>query len=241
MSGPGTRGRPRTWPLVRTRVAGLLRTGRVLAPAIATLVAVGVLYGGGAPPADEAYGVSAVLLFPILAWQSKLLLDTEPDDQRRLMAVAAGSRVRELVAGLGAAMLVAVASIVVAMVAPWLVGGVRVAPAPDAPGLVEGLAVGAWAHLIAVPGAVALGALASRVVTRTAGRGVIVLAAGAVLSIVLGLDDSPAPWLAPAGMATARAIRTGLDPAGVTVLTAYAVAWAAALLVIYAWLRRSRA
>ena len=38
--------------------------------------------------AGEAYGVSAVVLFPVLAWQTKLLLDVEPDVQRRLARVS---------------------------------------------------------------------------------------------------------------------------------------------------------
>ena len=77
--------------LVRMRLAGFLRTGRALAPLLAGLVVLGILYGGGAARPAEAYGVSAVVLFPVLAWQTKILLDAEPDVQRRLARVAVGA------------------------------------------------------------------------------------------------------------------------------------------------------
>ena len=76
--------------LVRMRLAGFLRTGRALARCSPRLVVLGILYGGGRAQAGEAYGVSAVVLFPVLAWQTKILLDVEPDVQRRLARVAVG-------------------------------------------------------------------------------------------------------------------------------------------------------
>ena len=57
-----------------------------------------------------------------------------------------------------------------------------------------------------MPAAVALGALASRAVTRSVRNGVTVLVTGAVLVVVLGLSGSVAPWLVPPVMATARAL-----------------------------------
>ena len=92
--------------LVRMRLAAFLRSGRALAPADR---------GAGGPrrhlrrrtvPAAAAYGYSAAALFPVLAWLTKLLLDTEPDVQRRLARVAVGAG-REAVAGLLAAGVVA--------------------------------------------------------------------------------------------------------------------------------------
>ena len=65
--------------LVWMRLAGFVRSGRALAPMIAALVVLGVIHGGGASQAGPAFGYSAVMLFPVLAWTTKLLLDTEPD------------------------------------------------------------------------------------------------------------------------------------------------------------------
>lgn len=109
--------------LVRMRLAGFLRTGRAVAPLLAGLITLGTLYGGGRAQPAEAYGVSAVVLFPVLAWQTKILLDVEPDVQRRLAQVTVGVA-RERLAGLLAAGMAALVTVVIALLFPWLVGGV---------------------------------------------------------------------------------------------------------------------
>ncbi|MGR6322209.1 hypothetical protein Q2K19_14615 [Micromonospora soli] len=226
--------------LVRLRLAGFLRTGRALAPVLAGLLALGVLYGGGRAQPAEAYGVSAVVLFPVLAWQTKILLDVEPDVQRRLAQVLLGSA-RERAAGLLAAAVAGLGTIVVALVLPWLVGGVTGPAGPGDRSVVAGVALGLWAHLLALPGAVAVGALASRAVTRSAGYGVAVLALGAVGALVLGLSGSVAPWLVPPLLPTARALAEHLAVVTGLLLTAWASAWAVLALAGYAWARRNRA
>ena len=224
--------------LVRMRLAGFTVTGRAVAPLLTALVVLATIYGGGAQQAGEAYGFSALVLFPVLAWQTKLLLDAEPDTQRRLAQVAVGRLGRELAADLLAAAAAAVPVVAVAMVLPWLVGGVQ---GPQRAGdltLGAGIALGVWAHLLAVPPAVALGALASRAVTRDVGRGVAVLAGGAVLVFVLGLRASPAPWLAPPLMALARRATSGVTTGDIALLTGWALLWAAAAIAGYVALRR---
>ncbi|MFC0503535.1 hypothetical protein [Micromonospora costi] len=226
--------------LVRLRLAGFLRTGRALAPVLAGLVALGILYGGGRAQPAEAYGVSAVVLFPVLAWQTKLLLDVEPDGQRRLAQVVVGAR-RERAAGLVAAVVAALGTVAVAMIFPWLVGGVTGPVEPGDRSIAVGLALGLWAHLLAVPPAVLLGALASRACTGSAGYGVAVLALGAVGAVVLGLSGSVAPWLAPPIMPTARTAAGDAAALTVTLLTLWALAWSGVALAGYVWRRRSRA
>ena len=66
----------------------------------------------------------------MLAWQTKILLDVEPDVQRRLAAVAVGGPDRELLAGLGAAFIAALPMIVIALVLPWILGGVTTPQRP---------------------------------------------------------------------------------------------------------------
>ncbi|MEU5908875.1 hypothetical protein [Micromonospora sp. NPDC047527] len=224
--------------LVRMRLAGFLRTGRALAPLLAGLVALGTLYGGGRAQPAEAYGVSAVVLFPVLAWQTKILLDIEPDVQRRLAQVTVGVA-RERAAGLLAAGLAAMVAVAVALLFPWLVGGVTGPVDPGDRSVPVGLALGLWAHLLVVPAAVALGALASRASVGGAGYGVAVLAVGGVGAVVLGLRGSVVPWLAPPIMATART--TAGDAAALTLLglTGWAVAWSAAVAGGYLWRRRA--
>ncbi|BCJ77522.1 hypothetical protein CS0771_70660 [Catellatospora sp. IY07-71] len=226
--------------LTGMRLRAFVRTGRSVAPLIAALAVLSVLYGGGRAEAGEAYGASALILFPVLAWQTKILLDVEPDVQRRLARVAAGSAAREITAGLLAAAVAGLGTIVIALALPWLVQGVK----PDPAGLggdVAAVALGFGVHLLALLPAVALGGLACRAVTRSAGNGVAVLVTGSVLAIVLGLQGSPVPWLVPPLMATARFTASGSGAATALWLTAHALLWSAAALALYSRLRRTRA
>jgi hypothetical protein len=228
--------------LLRMRIAGFVRSGRALAPAIAGLVVLGVIYGGGQSAAAPAYGYSAVMLFPVLAWQTKLLLDAEPDVQRKIARRTVGGR-REAAAGLLAAAVLGLIICVIAMLAPWPFHAIR-APQPGSgePSMAAGVALGVLAHLLAVPAGVGLGALSSRAVVRSVRNGVAVLVVGAVLAIVLGLKGSVAPWLVPPVMATARALSAvPLPPRSeFWLLIAWSLAWCAATLAGYTWLRHRR-
>jgi hypothetical protein len=222
------------------RLHGYLRTGRVVAPLLATLILLGTLYGGGSAQAGEAYGVSALLMFPILAWQTKLLLDVEPDVQRRLARVAVGSMARDLGAGIVAGATAAVPLVAFAIVVPWAVGGVQGPVRPEDPSLLSGVVAGVWAHLVVIAPAVLLGALASRAVTRSFGLGAMVLVGGAVLTLVLGLRGSPLWWAAPPLMSITRLTVRGFVPEGVALISVQALAWTAVALAAYATVRRVR-
>jgi hypothetical protein len=180
--------------LARMRLVAYVRTGRFLPPTVSGLVVLSILYGGGAAQAGEAYGVSAIVLFPVIAWQTKLLLDVEPDVQRRLARVAVGSAAREIGAGLIAAMVAACAIVPVALVLPWVLGGVQGPQQPGDPSLGSAVAVGVWAHVVVIPPAVALGAWASRALAGSFGRGTAILVAGVVLA--LGLTAQAVVWSA---------------------------------------------
>lgn len=226
--------------LILMRLGALQRTGKALAPAIGALVLLSVLYGGGQARPAEAYGVSAVLLFPVFAWQTKILLDVEPDVQRRLALVALRSRRREAAAGLVAAALSTVPVILAALALPWLFGALTLSR--GGPGLPVSLLLGVWVHAVLVPPAVALGAWCSRVVAGNPGRAVTLLVAGVVAVLLLGLKSSPVPWLAPPLLASARTLTAKqLDYAALAPLTGWALLWSAVLLAGYGWLRRSRA
>ena len=218
------------------RLSGFVRGGRALAPLIAILVELGVIYGGGASPAAVAYGYSAAALFPVLAWLTKLLLDTEPDVQRRLARLAVGPA-REASAGVLGALILGLLVCVAAMAAPWLFHGIDTRQS-----LAGGIALGVLAHLLAVPPAVAVGALASRAVTGSVRMGVTVLVVSAVLVVALGLTGSFAPWLVPPVMATARVLNDPAVPPAATLagLVAWALVWCAAAYAGYGWLRRAR-
>jgi hypothetical protein len=90
---------------------------------------------------------------------------------------------------------------------------------------------------------VALGALASRAVTRTIRNGVTVLLAGALLTVVLGLRGSITPWAVPPVMSTAHHLTAAALPPAATfwLLTGWTAAWCAVALAVYGRLRRARA
>ncbi|MEV4705956.1 hypothetical protein [Actinoplanes sp. NPDC049316] len=226
--------------LVRMRLAGFVRSGRILAPLIAGMVVLGIIHGGGPSAAAPAYGYSAVMFFPVFAWLAKVLLDAEPDVQRRLARVALGP-VREAAAGALAAAATGSVFCLVAIVAPLPLGAIR-APEPGEPSTAASIGLGVLAHLLSLAAGVALGALAGRAVTRTIRAGVTVLVTGAVLGVVLGLQGSFAPWLVPPLMATARALAAvPLPPPGeFWLLSGWGVLWCAAALAAYGWLRRRR-
>ncbi|MGC5022170.1 hypothetical protein [Micromonospora sp. DT47] len=103
--------------------------------------------------------------------------------------------------------------------------------------MAAGVTLGLWAHPLALPAAVALGALASRAVTGSAGYGVAVLATlGAVGALVLGLSGSATPWLVPPVLATARALTGPLAGSAALLLSG----WAAAALTGCVRCRRRR-
>ncbi len=225
---------------MRMRLRGFVRSGRALAPMAGALVLIGMAYGGGAAQPGEAYGFTAIVMFPVLAWQTKIILDGEPDVQRRLARVAVGSAGRELASGLLVAAIAAVGSTAVALALPWLIGGISV-PADGSLG--RQVALGVWAHLLAIPPAVALGGLASRAITRNAGRGAIALLTGVVLAIVFGLKGSPVMWLAPPLLPAARLAAAHHPPAVTSaglLLTVQGVLWAGVAIALYARLRRTR-
>jgi hypothetical protein len=224
--------------LSRMRFAGYARSQRVLAPVLASLALVAIVQAGGEASAVDAYGVSAVALFGIFAWQAKLSLDTEPDAQRQLSYLAVGSARREVAAGLVAAGVTAAPTLVVGMVAPWLAGTVQRPPTTVA--LVGALAFGIWVHLLSALPAVAVGAFASRAVTRTRGWGVAMLVGASVMVLVLGLNGAgPLRWLVPQLVGAIKAGEDGDLVAGV-VITVHAIAWSALFYVGYLVLRLRR-
>ncbi|WP_433793312.1 hypothetical protein [Actinoplanes sp. CA-252034] len=228
--------------LTRMRLAGFARGGRATAPLITVLAVLSVLYGGGPSSASTAYGYSAACLFPILAWLTKLVLDAEPDAQRRLARLAVGP-LREAAAGLLAAAVLAIGVCVLAMLAPLPFRAIT-GPEPGSlePSLATGVLLGVLAHLLSVAAAVALGALAGRAVTRRILPGVGILVSGSILAVVLGLSDSVVPWLVPPLMATSRALsgRTAPSVVEVFVLVGWTALWCTAVLGVYARLRRDR-
>lgn len=224
--------------LARMRFSGYARSQRVLAPVLATLVVLTVVHTGGAGPAYEVYGFSAMALFGVLAWQSKLAFDTEPDSQRQLSFLAIASARREVGAGLLAAAVTAVPTIVVAVGLPWFVDAVKVEPGVG-PAL-SAVALGVWIHIVAAVPALAVGAIASRPITQTRGWGVATLVGATVVVLVLDVSELKiVRWLVPQLMGPSKSAEHGDVLYGV-IVTAHALVWAAVLVGAYLLLRQRR-
>ncbi|QXJ24902.1 hypothetical protein AGRA3207_006312 [Actinomadura graeca] len=172
--------------LTRFQIAGYVRSLRVLHPVIviALVVALVLLNGPSGPDADDlavgTFGDVAAFMFPIWAWASRALLDTQPDEQRALSATAARHRSTPTWAGLLAAYTVNLCLALIALVVPLIQ-----AILADAPGtaILTGLAL---SPLVAATGTL-LGAWTSRAVLADPGVSLLALLGGVVVLVLLGL------------------------------------------------------
>jgi hypothetical protein len=220
------------------RFSGYARSQRLLAPVLATLAVLAIMYTGGSASAAQTYGFSAMALFGIFAWQSKLAFDTEPDAQRQLSYLAVGSARREVAAGLLAAVLTAVPTVIVGLTVPWLTGSVSTDGTVGA--TVGALGLGLWVLMVAAVPAVAIGAVASRPITRTRGWGVVTLVGGTVVVLVLDVADLRlVRWLVPQLMGPSRSAQEGDVLYGILV-TVHALVWSALLALAYIGIRNRR-
>jgi hypothetical protein len=224
--------------LVRMRISAAVGLQRIWAPLIATLALLSVAHAGGVAPPHQAYAFSAALLFGVFGWQTKLVLDTEPDEQRLLARIGVGSGGRELVAGLVAALVMTVPLIVLGVVAPLLVGTVAIPGGWSA--WAAWVAFAGWLHVLSAVCGLAVGALASRPVLAGPGWSAMVLLAVPVMVLVLGSRQAQSPrWFVPQLFAASR-IDSAADLGSAGVITVHALAWATVLLASYSALRRSR-
>ena len=226
--------------MIRFQLSGYIRSVRVLHPVLALALLLAIMFSSplGGTPAQVRQGALnavadlAVLVFPICAWTARALLDTEPDAQRHITAVAAG-RWRAVVAGSAAAY---VCSGVLALIAP-------IYPLIQAAG--SGLDVQVAVLSVALLpmsalAATALGALTSRAVMPSPGTSILVLLGVCAANLILGL--TPLRFLAVPMIEWMRA--AGHSPAAFThafpLIALRTLVWTGLAGALYAWLRRTR-
>ncbi len=241
-----TRGRRRRcamicWPLMRFQLLGFVKSSRALPPSILGLLVLLVLNGTGRAPAVATYATSAVVMFPIFAWTARQLIETEPDVQRALSAIAVGSRLRAQLTTLSSAAVSCLTIVVAAMVVPWIVGAITV---PTGDRLGTDLALGFVLQLLAVVPAVAIGAWASRPVIVNRGASMLTLVGASVASILAGVEawGGVASAVAPPLGSSARAAAAGPhDLLGhLPMLLARALVWSAVTGAAWLAVRRRR-
>ncbi|TYB43351.1 hypothetical protein [Actinomadura chibensis] len=194
--------------LVRFQVAGYVRSLRVLYPLIVVaLVVVLVLVQGpaGRKASDLAigtFGDVAAFMFPIWAWAARALLDTQPDEQRALTALAARRPSTPTLAGLLSAYCVNLSLGVVALVIP-LFQAVQVGSPGSA--ILAGCALNL---LVAVPGTL-IGAWTSRALIPDPGVSLLALLGTLTATTLLGIGRLS--WLSVPLIGWLRAAHDGAN------------------------------
>lgn len=80
--------------LCRYQLADFVRSQRWVPPLLVYLIVLGLVYSLDAGPAVPAYGVTAVALFPIVAWLTRLMLSTEDPVAREITVATARGQLR---------------------------------------------------------------------------------------------------------------------------------------------------
>ncbi|NUW46719.1 hypothetical protein [Nonomuraea rhodomycinica] len=219
--------------LVAFRVAAYVRSHRVFQAFLPILVMISIVYASRAPRGAEVAALtdSAVLVIPFLAWATRGLLDTEPDEQRAISATAVGGRLREVAAGLLAALVTCMAFAALTL-GCGLALGLSATPSRGV------VAAGVVVHALAVLAGVALGALTSRPVMPSPAYSVMALVAGFLMMLLVGA--SPAYWLTVPVTAWMKAAGAGRLVSELPGLAAISLAWCLAALALYGYLRRDR-
>jgi hypothetical protein len=217
--------------LATFRLAAYIRSHRMFQALLLALAMLAILYGSRAPRGGEASALTdgAVLIIPILAWATRSLLDTEPDQQRELSAIQVGGRGKEVAAGLMAAFATCVAFAALGMGAALLLG---VSQAPSRGVLAAALVLNGLAALTGT----ALGALTSRAVIRSPALSIMGLLLGFLAMLLL--SSSPLHWLTVPLIAWMKAANGGHLLDQLPELGAISLAWCLIGLGAYVWLRR---
>lgn len=163
--------------MIRYLVADLVKSQRFLPPMMLYVALLGVLNAGdpGKPPGTS--GVSAMVLFPIAAWLTVIVVNNEDPVQRRITLAAVGGWRRLLVGLLG------VTGLVNGVLVLLSVGGVALVNI-HYQYAVPVLAMMTVAHLISVATGVALGLVCARPLVPTTGWSMLAVVAVSLVAIV---------------------------------------------------------
>lgn len=172
--------------LARFQIAGHLRSFRALPPLIVVLLLTSLVLlpspGGGL--ATGPLGDVPAFLFPVWAWSARSLLDTQPDEQRALSAVATR---HHAAAGLIAAYTVNLGLGALALAIP--LGQALAARTPT-----DAVAAAVGLLLLAALAGTVLGALTTRAIIADAGVSLMALVTAVTAALLL--STGPLRWIA---------------------------------------------
>lgn len=218
----------------RFQLGGFVRSHRVVPPAIAILMALLLLHASRDQPPLSYYANAAGVLFPLLAWSTKALLDTEPEIQRELTALAVGGARRHAVSGLLASAAFVAGVSTVSLLVPIVFGNTPRVRNTD-------VLLGALLHLVVCAAAVTIGTVASGWTMRAPLIALGILFTGCLGSFLLGLQRfAVLPLLAPP---VVRALRSAYQgdvsfEHALPALIAAGVLWSGVVASLHIWTRR---
>ncbi len=164
--------------LCRYQLADFLRSQRWVPPLLVYLIEIGLVYSLDAGPAVPAYGVTAVAVFPVAAWLTRMVLTTEDPVAREITAATARGQLR-----VQAALLVSAGIATLPFVA-LAIGWAGVANHHNIHGWSAWLG-GVGIHLVFAVLGVGLGALLAPPILHRPGPAVLGILAVTLLSIII--------------------------------------------------------
>ena len=228
----------RVLAVARFQISGYVRSGQVLFPLILLALIIAVQSGMPGNPASS-FADAAAFTLPVFALTSHQMLGAEPDTQRTLTALAAGSRRAYLAGGLLGALAVNLGFLLLSTASALRgpLGAHELAGGSVALTVLVGLGV----HLLTYLPGVALGALTTRAVTGDAPAEYVALVCGLLIAVLPGLAEGPPSWIALPIFRLLRASNAhGLSAAAPGIAVHVAV-WTAVVTAGYLLLRRRRA
>jgi hypothetical protein len=175
--------------LARFQISGYVRSLRVLQPLIVAFLFIVLILlqkPASAKLATGTLGDVAAFMFPLWAWASRALLDTQPDEQRALSATAAGHRTTPAFAGLLAAYAVNLAFAALVLAVPVLYAFTANAGS-------DAVLAGLTLNALVAAAATMLGAWTSRAIIPDPGVSLLALLGGSAAVLLLSLG--PLVWL----------------------------------------------
>lgn len=168
--------------MIRYLLADLFKSQRWLPPVFVYLATTGILYGGDPGTPRPPYGVSEMVLFPLAAWLTVVLVNNEDPVQRHVTLAAVGGW-RRLLGGLvGAALVLNGVLVLLATLVP--------AAIHHHPYALSDVALGFVAHVISAVTGIGLGVLCARPIIPTTGWSLMAVVG---VSLVVLVVANPLP------------------------------------------------
>jgi hypothetical protein len=164
--------------LCRYQLADFVRSQRWVPPLLVYLIVLGLVYSLDAGPAVPAYGATAVALFPIVAWLTRMMLSAEDPVAREITAATARGQLR------GQAALLVSAGVATLPFVVLSIGWAGVANHHNIHGWHAWLG-GVGIHLVFVLLGVGLGALLAPPILNRPGPAVLGIVAVSLLSVII--------------------------------------------------------